>query len=109
MLLLPQLWFFFNQTVLKIPRDSPHKSDFLAFWKFKFKSFLKKIEIFINMGPNGSGNFKTLLLLQLSFFLDQTFSKCSLWQSSQVTYRNFENLNLKKKRLKFNIVANGKM
>ncbi len=41
------------------------------------------MEIFVNMGPNGSGNFKTLLLLKLLFFLDQTFSKCSLWQSSQ--------------------------
>ncbi len=31
----------------------------------KFQIFLKKIEIFVKMGPYGTENFKMLLLLQL--------------------------------------------
>ena len=47
-------------------------------WQFEISNcFLKKIEIFVNKKPNGSENFKTLLL-QLVFFFDQTFSECSL-------------------------------
>ncbi len=74
---------FFDQT---FPKNSLWQSSqklLIGILKFQILKFLKKIEIFINMGPNGSCNFKTLLLLQLLFFLDQPFSKCSLWQSSQ--------------------------
>ena len=49
-------------------------------WHFdilNLKVFFKKIEIFVNMGPYGSGHFKTLLP-QLLFFLDETFSEYSL-------------------------------
>ncbi len=44
-------------------------------WHFEISNLkiLKKIEIFDNMGPYGSENFKTLLLLQLLFFFNQTF------------------------------------
>ena len=50
--------------------------------KFNIFKYLQKIEIFVNMEPYGSESFKTLLL-QLLFFFNQTFSECSLWQSSQ--------------------------
>ncbi len=36
----------------------------------------------MKVGPSGSENFKTLLL-QLGFFINQTFSEYRLWQSSQ--------------------------
>ncbi len=70
-------------------------------------NFFKKIEIFNNMGPYGSENFK-MLLPQFWFFLDEVFpvtvhTKLACW--------NFEisNLNFLKKILKFNIVTNGKV
>ncbi len=50
------------------------------------------------MGLNGSGNFKMLLLLQLRFFVTQTFSKYSVTVLTKLAYRNFEILNLKKKK-----------
>ncbi len=55
--------------------------------------------IFINMGPYGSDNFKTLLLPQLWIFINQTFSKLSCDYNSCL----LEILNLKvfKKDLNF--------
>ncbi len=63
------------------------------------------------MGPYGRENFKELPLLQLCFFFNQTFSECSpIAVLTKFGYRNFENLNLfYKKRLKCNILANGKI
>ena len=52
MLLIPQLWFFFQKK--------------------------KKVEHFLNIGPYGSEIVITLLLLQLWFFFIQTFSEYSV-------------------------------
>ncbi len=52
------------------------------------------------MGPYGSEHFKTLLLLQFRFFLNQTFSTYSLWQSSKnlrIGILKLQIWNLKKK------------
>ncbi len=59
------------------------------------------------MGPNGSENLKTLLP-QLSFFFGSIFSKC-VTVLTKVIYWHFEIsiLIFVKRRLKFNIVANG--
>ncbi len=62
---------------------------FSVFKNFEFLNFNELFFIFVNMAPYGSENFKTLLLLQLRFFFNQTFSTYSL------AYRNFEIQNLK--------------
>ncbi len=42
----------------------------VTYWEFYISNFnlKKKIETFVNMGPYGRENFKTLLLVQLWFF-----------------------------------------
>ncbi len=60
---------FSTKRFLKIPCDSPHKVTYRNFEISKFKS----IEIFVNMGPIGSGNFKTLVLLKFCSFWTKRF------------------------------------
>ncbi len=70
-LLLPQLLFSDDQHLLVYANcDSHHKSYLLIFRNINLT--IKKIEVFVNMGPNGNEFFKTLLL-QLWFLLNQTF------------------------------------
>ncbi len=64
---------FSTKLFLHIPCDIAYRNFEISNLKF-----LKKIEILLNMGPYGSENFKTLLLLQFWFLFDQTFSECSL-------------------------------
>ena len=67
-----RLLFFSNQTFCECSLLWQSSQKYiLGFWIF-----------FLNMGPHGRENFKTLLLIQLWFFFNQT-SECSLWQSSQ--------------------------
>ncbi len=47
---------------------------FFFFFKFGFLNFSELFFIFVNIGPHGSENFKTLLILQFN----QTFSTYSL-------------------------------
>ena len=78
----------------------------------QFFSFLKILNfwiltffIFINIGPYGNENFKTLLILQLWFFLTQ-FYIFPVTVLTKLAYRNFQISNLKfkkKKRLKFSL------
>ena len=63
------------------------------------------IEIFVNVGPEGRNYFKTLVFLQLRFFLNQTFSQCSLGQSSQKLLIGILKFQFIFKRLKFTIVG----
>ncbi len=56
---------------------------FFHFWKKKFLDFLGILFVFVNMGPYGRQNFKTLLLPQISFESFQTFSEISSQWSSQ--------------------------
>ncbi len=52
--------------VLNFLPNSPHKNTFGIFeicWKLKFSQILI---VFVNMGPHGRENFKTLLLLQIT-------------------------------------------
>ncbi len=89
---------FSSKLCLKIPCDSPHKVYLLAF-AISFKK--KKIEIFVNIGPYGSENFKTLLnsptvviLCQPNFsrmFPVTTLTKVTYWDSE------ISNSNCKKK------------
>ncbi len=54
------------------------RSDF--FWIFEkkfFVDFLRIFFVFVNMGPYGSKNFKTLLLLQIAALSFQTFPEFS--------------------------------
>ncbi len=64
---------FFNQTFSTYFLWQSSQNLLIGILKFQIW-FL----IFLNMGPYGSENFKTLLLLQFWFFFDQTFSECSL-------------------------------
>ncbi len=73
--LLLQLQFFFNQTFSTYSLWQSSQNLLIEIWKFQI---LKKIEIFLNMRPCGSENFKTLLLLQFWLLFDQTVSECSL-------------------------------
>ncbi len=57
-LLLGQLLFFFNQTFSKISLWQSSQKLFIGILKFQIEKFLKKIKIFNNMGPYGSGNSK---------------------------------------------------
>ncbi len=47
---------------------------FLFFQNFQFSNVYEFFFVFVNMGPYGSKNFKTLLLLQFSSDLSQTLS-----------------------------------
>ncbi len=68
-LLLPVMILFQPNFFLKSLWQSSQKL-LIGILKFQILNFLKKIEIFVNMGSNGSGNFKMLLLLKLLFFSD---------------------------------------
>ncbi len=50
---------------------------FFIFEKKNFLNFLQIFFVFVNMGPYGSENFKTLLLLQIAFESFQTFPEFS--------------------------------
>ncbi len=53
----------------------PSLQTFLFFFQnFQFSNFYDFFFVFVNMGPYGSTNFKTLLLLQFSSDLSQTLS-----------------------------------
>ncbi len=53
----------------------PYGQRFLNFWNTNvFFLFFTKFFVFVNVGPYGSKNFKTLLLLQITFASFQTFS-----------------------------------
>ncbi len=71
----PTVMIFFNQTFSTYSLWQSSQNFLIGILKFNLK---KKIEIFLTMGPYGSENFKTLLLLQFLFFLVKTFSECSL-------------------------------
>ncbi len=59
-----------------------HMSSFHFFFLF-FRIFFF---VFVNMGPYGSQNFKTLILPQISFESFQTvYIDCTLWDSYRVT------------------------
>ncbi len=75
-LFVPNFFYIFPVTVL---------TKLLSLNFDRTLNFLKKMEIFVNMGPHGSENFETLLL-QLLFFFNQTFWECSLWQPSQTLF-----------------------
>ncbi len=67
----------------------------VAYRNFEISHFLNKIEFFVNMGPYGSENLKTLIL-HLCFFFRQPFSKMfSVTVLTKVTYWDFEILNSK--------------
>ncbi len=53
------------------------------FEKKNFLNFLRIFFVFVNMGPYGSQNFKTLLLLQIAAESFQTFPEFSSEWSSQ--------------------------
>ncbi len=58
-------------------------------------NLLQKIEIFVDMRPYESENFKTLLLLQFWFSFNKTVSEYSIWLSSQkFADKNFKISNL---------------
>ncbi len=81
---------------------------FFPFFKILNFWILTIVFGFVNYGRE---SFKTLLLPQLWFFFNQTFSEWSLWQSSQeLPIWDFDISNLNWKQiLKFNIVSNKKM
>ncbi len=56
---------------------------FFNFWKKFFFDFLRIIFVFVNMGPYGSENFKTLPLLQSAAESFQTFPEFSSQWSAQ--------------------------
>ncbi len=49
--------------ILVVASPGPYAQTFFHFWKKKILNFLRIIFIFVNMGPYGSENFKTLLLV----------------------------------------------
>ncbi len=74
------LWSYcmdcFQISVVASPR--PYAQTIFSFFKKKKKfDFLGFFFIFVNMGPYGSQNFKTLLLPQIIFESFQTFSEFS--------------------------------
>ncbi len=60
---------------------------FCHFWKKFFFEFLGIFFVFVNMGPYGSQNFKTLLLPQITLESFQTVSESSsLWSSQKCCF-----------------------
>ena len=87
----PQIWQFPVTVLTK-----------LAYMNFEISNlfFFKKIEIFLNMGPYGSENFKSLLLPQFWFIFDQPFfCMCPVTVHTKSASWNFEikNFNFLKK------------
>ncbi len=81
-LLLPQISFESFQTFSEISSQWSSQKycfGFLKFWVFDFSGILF---FFVDMGPYGSQNFKTLLLPQISFESFQAFSEISSQWSS---------------------------
>ncbi len=73
---------FFQIFVVASP--GPYAQTFcLIFEKKKFWIFYEMFFIFVIMGPNGSKNFKMLLLLQMAAKSFQTYPEFSSQWSSQ--------------------------
>ena len=73
-----------------------HMPDpFLNFWKKKYLFSLWIFFVFLDMGPYGSQNFKTLLLLQIIAESFQTFPEFLPNGPPKTTVRIFEILKLK--------------
>ncbi len=68
-----------NSSVVR-PSVASSISEVIAWISFKFLNYLRIFFVFVNMGPNGSENFETLLLLQIN---SQTFWNLS-WISLAV-------------------------
>ncbi len=94
-LLLPQISFESFQFFSEISSQwswQKYCFGFLKFWVFDFSGILF---VFINMGPYGSQNFKTLLLLQITFESFHPFPEFSSQLSSQVLFWIFEILSFR--------------
>ncbi len=63
--------------------SGPDKSTDLDFWNFQFLFFQDFFFLFINMGPYGNQNFKTLFLPQITFEYFQPFPEFSSQFSTQ--------------------------
>ncbi len=81
-LLLPQITFESFQTFSKFSSHWSWQSSF-GFLKFGLFDFSGILLVFVNIGPNGSQNFKTLLLPQMTFESFQPFPEFSSQWSSQ--------------------------
>ena len=84
-LLLPQTTFEYFRTFSEFSSQlSTHKDSvgFLKFWVYNFSGFFF-LFVFVNMGPSGSKNFKTLLLPQITLESFQTYSEFSSQLSPQ--------------------------
>ncbi len=82
--------------ILVVASPGPYAGTFFEFKKKTFSDFLRFFFLFLNMGPYGSENFKTLLLLQIVAKSFQTFPEFSYQWSSQNyfwDFWNFENWN----------------
>ncbi len=83
--------------ILVVASPGQYAQTFFSFLKKKkFFNFLWIFFVFVNMGPYGSKNFKTLLLLQITAESFQTFPEFSSQWSSQNyiwDFWNFENWN----------------
>ena len=87
-LLLPQSLLNYFKLLLNVLLNGPHKSTGLDFWSLRIL-ILTEFSSFLNTGPYRSENFKTLLLLEITFELFQTSVKFSLQRTSQSTVLDF--------------------
>ncbi len=88
-ILLPQITFESFQTFSEFSSQWSSQKycfGFLKFWVFDFSGILF---VFVNIGPYGRQNFKTLLLAQISFESFQTFSETSSQWSWQKYWFGF--------------------
>ncbi len=64
--------------ILVVASPGPYAQTFFFIFEKKiFFDFLRIFFVFVNMGPYGSKNFKTLLLLQIAAESFQTFPEFS--------------------------------
>ncbi len=89
MLLLPQSLLNSFKLCLNFLLSGSHNSTILDFWNFDFFDFSGILFVFVNMGPYGSQNFKTLLLPHITFELFQTFLNFLSQGSSQKYFFGF--------------------